>query len=85
MQEHSIPSHKHIYAFPGVSAEDIHKYACEMECYVPAPSGCSVYADNRIIGFFPLEDAEFDAEIFGNTEHIKLKAKGYKYFVSDEN
>lgn len=74
-----------LYTFPEISAEDIHKYACEAGCYVPAPVNCTVYADNRITGFFPLEDVEFDAEVFGELKHIKIAAKGYKYFISYEN
>lgn len=71
-----------LYAFPDISAQDIHDYALESGCYVPAPVNCTVYADNRIIGFFPLEDVEFDADVYGEIHHISISAKGYKYFVS---
>lgn len=71
-----------IYAYPDLTTEDVRKIALEAGCYVPAPINCTVYADNRIAGFFPAVDVDSDVKVFGRQEHIKLKAKEYCYFLA---
>ena len=67
-----------------------------VQCY--APVGCTVYADNRILSFFPKQDVEFkpyvpkDAilrdfltnDIHDNSKPLKLNAKGGISFYVDK-
>lgn len=71
-----------LYSYPDITTEDIRKIALEVGCRMSAPINCTVYADNRITGFFPAVDIDCDVEVYGRTEHIKLKGKEYCYFLA---
>ena len=76
-------------AFPSLTAADIRSLAQKAGCTMYAPLNCTVYADNRILGFFPKYDAVFDFELPNQTVNGKkilsldIKAKGAEYFVYD--
>lgn len=46
-----------------VSVEDTCRLAAQAGVHSYAPAGCAVYADNRIISFFPGEDVSFRADL----------------------
>lgn len=76
-------------AFPSLTAAQIRSLAEDTGCKMYAPLNCTVYADNRIVGFFPKKDMKFDFTPNNKTVNGKnilkldLKAKGAEYFIYD--
>ena len=51
-----------------VTLEEAHRVVEELGIHQYAPAGCSVYADNRIVSFFPGEAMTFTADLGGEFE-----------------
>ena len=78
-------------AFPSLHAADLQKLAQDAGCRMLAPLNCTVYADNRIIGFFPKDD--LDDEVLlpkgctvngKDTMKLKIPYHGSAFFLLDK-
>ena len=65
---------------PCFKAYDFNKYAKMAGCHMYAPCNCTVYADNRIVGVFPKENAEQWISLPDNCYKYKLYAIAHGEF-----
>ena len=67
-------------ACPSLKAADFREFARRAGVTIMCPSDCAVFADNRVVGFFPKEGFDGEITLRGEKISVSVPAKGRLVF-----
>lgn len=73
-----------VCACPSLTAADLRELAKRAGADILCDADCTVYADNRIIGFFPKYDFKGEIKVYGRSIPVEINARGKFIFEKGE-